>query len=563
MYLTGNNSNGIEKSRYLNTAPQYAFLVSRFDGLTDRSLFGIRKSDLRHRQGKLETPSDNRCESIESDNLPDGSHFKPCRVTCANLSREMQSRSKSSTDVLIDSGGEVPKTELGEFCLNNTDKSLYKLVAWVKKLVINRNKTGSYLEVVDGTTPMHVEVVIRDTHPSYAAVSDINVGDAITIVGNLEKKCSGSDSVHPAVQLVVTSEAKGHVFTHHRNERNQEETNPVALNGNYPLMYLREHCNFRVRNPLIQAIFRIRAKATEELFRILPDMGFVHVTAPCLTSINCEGMGEIFKGPTTFLSVSGQLELEALCSGISRVWKFGPAFRADRSDTPRHLSEFWMLEAEMNDVTLSELTDAIHTIVKRTASALLTECRDDLAVISQNGEAKVINRLQNLHSSALKTLTYSDAVNLLNNHKLTGRECEYEHINWGEPLTAAHERGLLKLLDHPMIAVTQYPASIMPFYMERLTNGTVNNVDVIADGVGEIAGGSIREVQYHTLKRAMQEHHIEGSEYDQYLELRKFGNVAHGGFGIGFERMLMFLLGINNIKEVIHFPKLRKKYTVK
>ncbi|GBE60436.1 asparaginyl-tRNA synthetase [Babesia ovata] len=540
MYLAAHDPNYVKQNHRIRLPSQYAFLVSRFDCIAERSLFRKGSTDRLHGNADLETSSDYNCESIGSDDSTHGSHFQPRRVTCATLARERRPGGDSPTEALIKSSGCGPKTRLGRLCSSEDTPSLYKLVAWVKKIVVNRNKTAAYLEVVDGTAPMHVEVVIRDTHPSYPAVSEINIGDAITIVGTLEGKRSGSDGGNTSVQLVVTNEARGHMFTHHPNERTEEETNPVALNGNYPLTYLREHCNFRVRNPLIQAIFRIRAKATERLFSILPDMGFVHVTAPCLTTMNCEGMGEIFKvvppnieelqqvlhpsairhrmqGPSTFLSVSGQLELEALCSGISRVWKLGPAFRADRSDTPRHLSEFWMLEAEMNDVTLSELTDVIHTIVKRTGSALLAECKDDLAVISQHGEGNVIKRLEDLHSSELKTVTYSDAVKILSEHKLTDPDCEFEEINWGEPLSAAHERGLLKLLDHQLIAVTQYPAAIMPFYMERLSDGTVNNVDIIANGVGEIAGGSIREVQYDTLKRAMQEHNIVGYEYDQLV----------------------------------------------
>ncbi|ORM39592.1 Asparagine--tRNA ligase [Babesia sp. Xinjiang] len=464
-------------------------------------------------------------------------------------------------------------------------KHLYKVVAWVKKIIENRDKTAAYLEVVDGTTSVHVPLVIRDTHPNYRDLQNADVGDAITVVATPEAKQTGQADRLTPMRLVVESEALGHVFTVHHSSRNRDEISPVALNGVYPMTYLREHCNLRVRNHIVQATFRIRSKVTERLFNIMADMGFVHVTTPSLTNMNCEGMGEIFKvgkavfeymAPqaippktdddqqvdSTYLSVSGQLELESLCSGISRVWKLGPAFRADRSDTPRHLSEFWMLEAEMNGVTLAELIDVIHTILVRAANVILSECQDDLAVIGAHGDGNAAERLKMLagNSNRIESVTYSDAVGMLNEHK--DSLCEYSHVNWGEPLTAAHERSLLKLTKQSLLAVTQFPASVTPFYMERLSDGTVNNVDIFADGVGEIAGGSIREVRYDMLTSAMKEHGISGVDYDRYLELRKFGNVTHGGFGIGFERILMYLLDIPNIRDVIHFPKLRKKYTV-
>ncbi|KAK1936454.1 putative asparaginyl-tRNA synthetase [Babesia divergens] len=450
---------------------------------------------------------------------------------------------------------------LPEKSLTNGTGRLYKLVAWVKKLTFNREKTAVYMEVIDGTSPMHVPIIVRNTHKDYTEINNIDVGDAITVVGTTEIKYTGNVKQTQQVRIVVENDELGHSLTIHQKERHND-TNPVAINGVYPMTYLREYCNLRVRNPPVQAIFRIRSKVTEKIFQIFADMDFVHVTTPTLTGMSCEGMGELFKGNDTYLSVSGQLELEAMCSGISRVWKLGPAFRADRSDTPRHLSEFWMLEAEINDVTLNELITIIHTIIKNTADAILTECSDELEVLNRYSDEDITVKLNLVKNMDLKTFTYKQAMDMLNKDKEMDPSVEHTTMSWGDPLTAAHERSLIKIIQRPLIAVTNYPAKIMPFYMENGHNDTVNNVDIIADGVGEIAGGSLREVRYHILKRVMEQHNIVGSEYDQYLELRKFGNTPHGGFGIGLERMLMFLLRIQNIKDVIHFPKLRKKYSV-
>ncbi|GIX62929.1 Asparagine--tRNA ligase [Babesia caballi] len=511
--------------------------------------------------------------SSDSTNTISDSQRDIVKVTCRDLVQESFA-DVTTTHVCSDSARTTtqPSQTAGETTTNH-EKILYKLVAWAKKIVVNRDKTAAYIEAVDGTTPMHIPVVVRNTHTHYAQVADIDVGDAITVVASSEKKSSANAQRPNTVRLVVESEELGHSFTLHQSERRSDDTNPVTMNGIYPMTYLRDHCNLRVRNAIMQSTFRIRAKVTERIFSIFSEMGFIHVTTPSLTNVNCEGMGEIFQavapnpdedqeGASTFLSVSGQLELEALCSGISKVWKLGPAFRADRSDTPRHLCEFWMLEAEMNDVTLPELIETIHTVIRRTAAVILSECRDDLTVFDQQCEESVTSRLTVVESSKLNTLTYTNATELLNDLKQQDPSCEHTAVRWGEPLTAAHERSLLKATGQPLLAITHYPTSIMPFYMERLPDGTVNNVDLLANGVGEVAGGSIREVRHDILKSAMQEHNVHGSEYDQYLELRKFGNVTHGGFGIGFERLLMFLLGIQNIRDVIHFPRLRKKHVI-
>ncbi|GFE54129.1 asparaginyl-tRNA synthetase [Babesia ovis] len=437
---------------------------------------------------------------------------------------------------------------------NTNAQRCYRLVAWVKKIIENREKTATYLELVDGTTSMHVPVVIRDSHKSYSNLLNIDVGDAVTIVATPEFRQSDDPDRHASTRLIVESDKKGHDFLVHQSHTNDRvESNPVALNGVYPMTHLREHCNLRAKNAIMQATFRIRSKVTEMLFPIMANMGFVHVTTPSLTNVNCEGMGEIFKaiapnmdaeqqGDITYMSVSGQLELEALCSGISRVWKLGPAFRADRSD---------------------DIVEVIRSILVNSAEVILSHCQNDVNVLEKQGN-NIIPRLEALVTTdaGIHKLSYTDAVGMLNDAKKRDQSWEHAELKWGDELTAAHERSLLKITERPLIAIMRYPAKIAPFYMERMADGTVNNVDIIAEGVGEIAGGSIREIRHDVLMQSMEEHNIVGNDYDRYLELRKYGNVPHGGFGIGFERMLMYLLGIQNIRDVIHFPKLRKKHNI-
>ncbi|KAK1443455.1 aspartyl/lysyl-tRNA synthetase [Babesia gibsoni] len=475
----------------------------------------------------------------------------PLRVTCADVA-EMQQKIVNGRDI-----DEVVCTKYGATCASK----LFRLFGWVKKVSENRDHSAAYVEIVDGTSHTHAPVVIRSTQRDYVKLTDTDVGDAVTVIGSLDTKPTSNLDQVPQVRILVESDDKGHSFSIHQKER-FEHTNPVNINGIYSVEYLREHYNLRVRNAFIQAAFRVRSKVTEMIHKILSDMGFIHVTTPTLTGMNCEGMGDIFKGSDTYLSVSGQLELEALCSGMGKVWKLGPAFRADRSDTPRHLSEFWMLEAEMNDVTLKELISTIDTIIRKSADVVLSFCSGDIEVLQKQTEENIKDRLNVLKNTETKIVTYEDAANILNNARESDPTLEYPLVTLGEPLTAAHERSLLRIMDVPLIAITNFPQSFMPFYMEKAENGTVNNVDMIANGVGEIAGGSLREIRYDVLKRSMEEKAITGSDYEQYLELRKLGNARHGGFGIGFERLLMFLLRIPNIREVIHFPKLRKKHTV-
>eukprot|EP00371_Babesia_bovis_P002228 XP_001610875.1 asparaginyl-tRNA synthetase [Babesia bovis T2Bo] len=496
--------------------------------------------------------------------------------------------------------GLLPNTQGNTTASDNTTtnggRQLYKLVGWVRKTTENAEKTGTYIEVVDGTSPSHVSVVVWSSHPNYGMLRNVNVGDAITVIGMAEKKLLKTNLSATSLRLVVDGREEGHSVSLHPSFKDMRDLDPVGLNGIYPMTYLREHVNFRSRNAVMQAIFRIRSAVTEGLYHImkvchvtgslysLQKRSFINVTTPLLTTVNCEGMGDIFEIDRTFLSVSGQLELEALCSGFSRVWKLGPAFRADRSDTPRHLCEFWMLEAEMVGPDLKDLINVIHQIIIGSARTILDNCRDDILLLERHFKTSIIKRLETLVGTGssgqdslprhltddpnycepqpIHTLEYKEALSILNRAIETDESYEHSKLEWGDQLSAAHERSLLSILESPLVAVVQYPRAIAPFYMQQLDGGVVNNVDIFAEGVGEIAGGSIREVNYPELEKSMQEHGVYGKDYAGYLELRKFGNVPHGGFGIGFERMIMFLLGIQNIKDVIHFPKVRRKHYV-
>ncbi len=331
--------------------------------------------------------------------------------------------------------------------------------------------------------------------------------------------------------------------------------------------FLRDMAHLRPRTNTFGAVNRIRNILAREVHNFFQERGFIYVQTPIITSSDCEGAGEMFRvvtsddmgnltddffGARTGLTVSGQLEAELLALALGDVYTFGPTFRAENSNTSRHLSEFWMVEPEM---AFAELEDAIELAIeclRHLFRSVLGEGRPDMEFFDERIAPGKIDTLTGILSTELKVVTYTEAIEVL---QRSGRSFEFEPL-WGEDLQSEHEKYLTGEWVQGPAAVIDYPASIKPFYMKLNNDGkTVRAMDLLIPGVGEIIGGSQREERLDVLTGRMKESGIEPEDYQWYLDSRRFGSVPHAGFGLGFERMVQFVTGMQNIRDVIPFPR--------
>ena len=333
--------------------------------------------------------------------------------------------------------------------------------------------------------------------------------------------------------------------------------------------YLRTIAHLRPRTNKYGAMFRIRSELALAIHDFFQERGFFHIHSPILTGADCEGAGEMFRvttlagdidkapaedffGRPAFLTVSGQLEAEAMACALGRVYTFGPTFRAENSNTARHAAEFWMIEPEVafcdleGDMTLAE--DCVKSLV----DAMLTDCAADLAFFTKIRDKELEARLRGVLDKPFRRIPYDEAVAIL---QASGRAFEYP-VEWGCNLQAEHERFLTEEHFHCPVTVFNYPKEIKPFYMRANDDGrTVTAMDLLVPGIGELVGGAQREERADVLRDNMRRHGMDEATYDWYLDLRRFGSVPHAGFGLGFERLLMFLTGVKNIRDVILSPR--------
>ncbi|KAK2196747.1 bifunctional OB-fold nucleic acid binding domain [Babesia duncani] len=470
-----------------------------------------------------------------------------------------------------------------------------KLVGWVQNIRRIQNGDVLFLDVNDGSCNANIQVVVGKDMPNFNEIASLERGDAICTIGSLEtRRGKPTDKAHANVDLYIDNANAGHELIVYKNGP-REGFNPVIPSHKYTLEHLRLYPHLRARIKTLASIFRIRGRLLEFSHEFFKERKFTCTTTPLMTAVNCENMGDLFRvgassilhvqvlpeqsadeacsditrdasangnstnlSNATYLSVSGQLELEALCCAMGNVWKLGPSFRADRSDTPRHLAEFWMLEVEAINASLEDLIHLVQEYIRGCSRALLKDSMDDIEYLTNNLDEGCKSRLERLACCNVKIVTYSELVQILNN--LVDKE-GYSHppINWGEALLAAHERSTIQYYEDSFVAVTHYPKAGAPFYMRMANDDTVENVDILAPRVFEIAGGSLREERYDILMQRMNECNVTGQEYQRYLDLRRFGNVPHGGFGIGFDRLVMLLTGAQNIRDVVPYFKIRAR----
>jgi asparaginyl-tRNA synthetase len=431
------------------------------------------------------------------------------------------------------------------------------------------SKAGlSFLHVHDGSCFDPLQVVVAGTLPNYEAeLIRLTAGCAVVVEGELV----ASEGKGQAVEVQAASvEVVGWV--------DDPDTYPIAAKR-HSFEYLREHAHLRSRTNTFGAIARVRDCLSQAVHRYFREHGYVWIHTPIITGSDCEGAGELFRvstldlanlprgeqgkidfgedffGKSAFLTVSGQLEVETYCLALTKVYTFGPTFRAENSNTPRHLAEFWMIEPELAFADLNDDADLAEDFLKYIFRSLLEERPDDMAFFAKRIEPEAIRRLEAFVESSFERMEYGDAIDAL---KKSGRSFEFP-VEWGVDLQTEHERYLTEQYVKRPVVVMNYPKQIKAFYM-RLNGDdrTVAAMDVLAPGIGEIIGGSQREERLDVLDRRIEEMGLPQQDYWWYRDLRRYGTVPHAGFGLGFERTVQYATGMANIRDVIPFPRTPK-----
>lgn len=433
---------------------------------------------------------------------------------------------------------------------------------WVRT---RRDSKGgfSFLEVNDGSSQANLQVVAEGTLPNYESeVKKLGAGCSVTIEGEI-KPSGGKGQV---TELLAKSiEVHGWADPEEYPLQKKQHT----------LEKLREWAHLRPRTNTFGAITRLRNCVSYSVHQFFQEEGFLYIHTPIITASDCEGAGAMFRVTTldleklpkkegkvdasqdffekpAYLTVSGQLEGEIFACALGKIYTFGPTFRAENSNTSRHLAEFWMVEPEVAFNRLTDNMDLAERFLKRLFRDALTRCADELAFFNEHYDKTTIATLEKIVNSEFRRLTYTEAVEIL---LASGEKFEYP-VEWGIDLQSEHERYLTeKKFDGPVI-LCDYPRTLKPFYMKCNDDGkTVRAMDVLVPKVGEIIGGSEREDDLETLTKRMGEQHLRPEDYWWYLELRKFGTVPHAGFGLGLERAVQFISGMANIRDVIPFPR--------
>ena len=435
---------------------------------------------------------------------------------------------------------------------------------WIKTRR-DSNAGLSFINLHDGSCFAPIQIIANNTLSNYQTdILNLTTGCSIRATGKLVTSQGSGQGVEIQAQSI---EVAGFV--------ENPESYPIQAKR-HTLEFLREVAHLRPRTNTISAITRVRHYLAQAIHRFFDDNGFILVNTPLITASDCEGAGELFRVTTlnltdppknnlgqtdfskdffeqeTFLTVSGQLNLEAYCLALSKVYTFGPTFRAENSNTSRHLAEFWMVEPEIAFAELPDLCQLSQSLLKYLCNAILEKCPDDMEFFNQFVDKTCIQRLQHIVESDFELMTYTNAVKALEKAPV---KFQYP-VHWGLDLQSEHERYLAEQLCQKPVIITDYPKEIKSFYMRLNDDGkTVAAMDVLAPGIGEIIGGSQREERYDQLKQRMTESHINIKQYEWYLDLRRYGTVPHGGFGLGFERLISYVTGISNVRDVIPFPR--------
>ena len=431
---------------------------------------------------------------------------------------------------------------------------------WVR--TVRDSKAFAFIELNDGSFFKNLQIVLDESVPDFREVVKVTLGSAIEVEGTLK----------------LTPEAKQPF------ELKASRVTVVGMAAaDYPLQkkrhtveYLRTQAHLRPRTNLFSAVFRIRSVAAQSIHRFFADQDFVYVHTPLITASDCEGAGEMFRvttldidnpprdeqghvkvsedffGKPANLTVSGQLNAEAFCMAFRNVYTFGPTFRAEKSNTQRHAAEFWMIEPEIAFADLNDDMALAEAMVRYVIADVMKRCPEELDFLNSFVDKGLIDRLTHVRDSDFARVSYTEAIEIL---KSSGEHFEYGAY-WGMDMQTEHERYLAEKHFGRPVCVYNYPKEIKAFYMKQNDDGkTVAAVDVLVPGIGELIGGSQREDRLDMLEARMDELGLDCGSYWWYLELRKYGSTPHAGFGLGFERLIMYLTGVSNIRDVLPFPR--------
>jgi asparaginyl-tRNA synthetase len=459
-----------------------------------------------------------------------------------------------------------------------------KIAGWVRTFRSNR-----FININDGSTIHNIQAVIDFENTDPELLKRITTGASLIVEGTLIESQGKGQSVEIAVKkLEIIGDSESDVT--------KPDVFPLQPKA-HSLEYLREIAHLRFRTNTFSAVFRIRHAMTFAMHKFFNDRGFFNIHTPIITASDAEGAGEMFRvttldpvappknekgevnyeedffGRAANLTVSGQLEAELAALALGKVYTFGPTFRAENSNTARHLAEFWMIEPEVAFNDLNDNMDLAEANLKYLVQYALDNCADDLAFLNQRGldeeknkkkeersEMSLLERLQFIVDHDFVRLTYTEAIDILQKSKpAKEKKFQYEVKGFGTDLQSEHERYLVEKHFKKPVILTDYPKEIKAFYMRQNEDGkTVRAMDILFPGIGEIVGGSQREERHDKLLQRMQEMHIPAKELWWYLDTRKFGTVPHAGYGLGFERLLLFVTGMTNVRDVSAFPRTPK-----
>ena len=421
------------------------------------------------------------------------------------------------------------------------------------------SKNMAFIELNDGTSLKHLQIVIDKAQIS--EISDfMKLGTSLMVEGILVKSAVAADSVEiNAENIEMLGECPGEY--------------PLQKKR-HTLEYLRTIPHLRVRTNTFNAVFRVRSVVSAAIHEFFQNRNFVYIHTPLITASDCEGAGEMFKvttigysneykneeeynaddffGKRAALSVSGQLEGEVAAMAMGKIYTFGPSFRAEKSNTPRHVAEFWHVEPEVAFAELPDIIEIAEDMIKYIINAVLDKCPEELKFFNQHFEKGLIEKLQNVVSNDFAVMTYTEAIEEL---KKSGKEFQFP-VEWGCDLQTEHEKYISEEVCKKPVFLTDYPKEIKSFYMKQNPDGkTVAATDLLVPGVGEIIGCSEREADLDKLLEAMEVRGMTTEEYEHYIALRRFGSVPHSGFGLGLERIILYVTGMQNIRDVILYPR--------
>jgi len=435
-----------------------------------------------------------------------------------------------------------------------------RLGGWVR--TVRDNKNFGFIELNDGSFFKSIQIVIDSNLDNFSSIVKLSVGSGITVSGKLVESPGAKQPFEVKAKEVIVE---------------GESTSDYPLQKKrHSMEFLRTIAHLRPRTNTFSAVFRIRSLAAFAIHKYFNERNFIYVHTPIITCSDCEGAGEMFQvttlnvgnpprtedgvpdysedffGKMASLTVSGQLNAETFATAMRNVYTFGPTFRAENSNTPRHASEFWMMEPEMAFTDLNGNMDIAEDMIKYIIRYVIDNAPEEMEFFNSFIDKGLLDRLNNVLNSDFARITYTEAIDIM---EKSGVNFEFP-VSWGIDIQTEHERYLAEQVFKKPVFVTDYPKDIKAFYMRRNPDGkTVTAMDLLAPGIGEIIGGSQREERLDVLIECIKEFGLNPDDYWWYLDLRRYGTVKHSGFGLGFERLIMYLTGITNIRDVIPFPR--------